>query len=180
MDDGTAELKHVFSALCLGVLIVLSGCSPLTSDRPAGQEGPVTLSVNNSANVTHTFEVWVVDSELNNREVIIRKRGGEIDRASPGPGLSNYQLDGDYGFVTAIELPQYQSRFYRNYTLSPDEENQSSIDEFKDDSTVIVIIYRDNRVVALVTAHCDDDLVFVDVTMRPYGADTGYNCEPPG
>ncbi|MFC6993814.1 hypothetical protein ACFQH3_20105 [Haladaptatus sp. GCM10025707] len=164
---------RLLSLLCLGVLVVLAGCSL----GPTGQEGPVTVVVNNSANTSHTFEVWVVEGELINKEVRIRKKDGTVDRASPGPGLSTYKLDDDYGFVTSIELPSNRSRLHNRYTLDPGNLNRSSIEKFETGSTVVVVIYDGDRVRELVAAHCDGDLVFVEVIMFEYGSGSAYNCE---
>jgi hypothetical protein len=152
----------------------MAGCAagPFKAD-----DRQVTLVVNNSANTTHTFEVWVVEGELNNNEVVIQKKTGEVDQASPGPGLSTYKLDDDYGYVTSIEVPQNHSRLHDRSTLQSGDENRSSIENFEARSTVVVIIYDGDRVVSLVAAHCDGDLIFLDVTMFHYGSGSAYNCQ---
>lgn len=161
--------------LCLVGLLILVGCTGAFNGL-SEQEEPVTLIVNNSDNVSHTFEVWVVEGELNDEEVIIKKRDDEDDRASPGPGLSSYKFTEQYGYVTSIEMPPNRSRLHGQYTLRPGERNRSSIEDFAKGSTVVVVIYEGNRVVSLVAANCNGDLLFLDVTMRYYGSDSGYNC----
>lgn len=163
-----------FLPLCLGLLLVLAGC---TIGPFAAEEGTVTVSINNSANVTHTFDIWVAEGVLNDNEVKIRKKNDEDDKASPGPGLSTYKLNGDYGHVTSIELPPNRSDLYRKYTLAPNENKQITIEEFETGSTVIVVIKKGDRVVSLVAANCDGNLVFLDVTMFGYGSGSAYNCE---
>lgn len=160
--------------LLLGVLLILAGC---TAGPFGGQEDGVTVDINNSANVTHTFEIWVADGALDDKEVIIRKEGGEVDRASPGAGLSTYKLDDDYGRVTSIELPPNQSHLHGEYTLAPGENNRSSIADFETGSTVLVVISNDDRVVSLVTAHCGGDLASLEVTMFHYGSGSAYDCQ---
>lgn len=160
----------------LSILIILAGCTAGPFGGTPGQEGQVPVIVNNSANTTHTFGVWVAEGELNDREIEIRKKGGEVDRASPGEGLSTYKLDDDYGYVTSIELPPNRTQLQEQYTLDPGENNQIYIKNFKTDSTIVVVIYEGDRVVSLVAAHCGGDLAFLEVTMFYYGSGSSYNC----
>jgi hypothetical protein len=158
--------------ICLAALLVFAGCTT----GLFGQEGQVPVTVNNSANATHTFEIWVTEGVLNNKEVTVKKKDGAVDRASPGEGLSTYKLDNDYGYVTSIELPPKRSQLHGRYILEPGEKNRSSIERFKTGSTAVVVIYDGNRVVSLVAAHCDGDLAFLEVTMYYYGSGSAYNC----
>jgi hypothetical protein len=170
----TMRITRILPLLCLSVLLILAGC---TTGPFEGQESDVAVTINNSANTTHAFEIWVVEGVLDDKEVTIQKKEDGVDRASPGPGLSTYKLDEDYGYVTSIDLPPDQSRFHGNYTLTPGETNETLIENADTGSTVIVVIYGGNRIVSLVAAHCGNDLAFLEVTMFHYGSGSAYNCE---
>lgn len=158
------------SLFCLGVLLVLAGC---TAGPFGGQEGPVTVTVNNLANVTYTFEVSVVKVPAN---VTTRRDDGLTGNYRIGQGGRTYSPDENHTW-TAVELPE-SARLRGRYTLKPGEQNRSSIDEFPTDFAVIVVIYQDeNEIVEWVSDHCDGDLGFVEITMFDYGSSTASNCE---
>ncbi|MFC6993813.1 hypothetical protein ACFQH3_20100 [Haladaptatus sp. GCM10025707] len=76
-----------------------------------------------------------------------------------------------------VELPD-SARLHGRYTLAPGEENRSSVKELPADFAVVVVISRDEaEIISYVTAHCDGDLVFLDVTLFEYGPGSAYNCE---
>lgn len=158
-----------FLLLCLGILLVLAGCA---AGPIGGQEESVRLTVNNSNDSTHTFEAWVVEYPGN---VTVRRSTGYDYTEDINPGLSTRE-PGDYHTVTAIEFPD-SARLHGRYTLDPGEMNRSEIEEFPSDFAVYVVIYRDEHVVSRVSAHCDGNLVFLEVTMFHYGSSSAYNCE---
>lgn len=166
-----SQHKRLLPLLCLGLLFVLAGCA---AGPFGGQEGSVTVTVNNSANVTqtHTFEVWVIEYPGN---VTVRRSTGYDYTDDINPGLSTRE-PGDDHTVTAIEFPD-SARVHGRYTLEPGEINRSEIHEFSSDFAVYVVIYQNEHVVSRVSAHCDGDLVFLEVTMFHYGSGSAYNCE---
>ncbi|MFC4451524.1 hypothetical protein [Halorussus aquaticus] len=172
-DSADYVSARSLQTLGLGILLVLAGCTAGPLGGPSGQEGPVPVALNNSANATHTFEVSVVEGPLT--DVTIRKGDGDVDSASPGEGLSTYEFGPDYGTVTSVELPE-SSRLHGRYTLAPGETRRSSVGNLFGNPTIVVVVSTDDRVVSLVTANCGGDLVFFDVTMRYYGSDSAYNC----
>ncbi|WP_276249197.1 hypothetical protein [Haladaptatus sp. YSMS36] len=153
--------------LCVCVFLVLAGCSL----GPTGQEGPVTVVVNNSANETHTFEVWVVEYPAN---VTVRRSDGNVATGDVGPGLATHEPGPHY--FTAVELPD-SARLHSRYPLESNAMTQTKIEQFPADFAVVVVISHDARIVSWVSAHCDGDLVFVEVTMFEYGSGSAYNCE---
>jgi hypothetical protein len=136
------------------------------------QDGSVPVTVNNSANVTHTFEVWVVEYPGN---VTIRRSTGYDYTEDINPGLSTRE-PGDYHTVTGVEFPD-SARLRGQYTLNPDELNRSNIDGLPTDFAVYVVVYQNDHVVSRVSAHCGDELAFLEVTMFHYGWGSAYNCE---
>ena len=157
-----------FQQLCLIMFLILAGCTAGPLGNPPQQEKPVPVVINNSANVTQTFEIWVVEGELNNNEVKIIKKNGKNDSASPGGGLTIYRLDGGYGYVTSIEVPSNRSRLHDQFMLAPNNENESIIENSTIGSTVMVVHSENGRVVSLVAAKCSEQsLVGLKVTSHP-------------
>lgn len=174
MVDNTKSVEDIlmrrFPLLCLGILLVLAGC---VAGPIGGQEGSVAVTVNNSANDTYTFEVSVVEYPAN---VTLRRSDGINSTGPIGPGLTTTEPP-DNEHYTAVELPDSAMRNGR-YTLDPNEMDQSSIEEFPRDFAVVVVIYQDeNEIVSWVSATCDGNLAFLDVTMFHYGSGSAYNCE---
>lgn len=172
--------------VCLALLLVLSGCVYDPLNRPSRQEQPVTVIVNNSANVTQSFEVWAVTLPAN---VTVRRDDGENYTTDIGEGLSN-RNSGDYHVYTAVEPPG-SAYLDGRYTLAPGEQNRSSIEPGVLDSdseekfppyfAVIVIVYQDeNEITSWVSANCDEQaLVGLEVHSYPDppgGVWAGYGC----
>jgi hypothetical protein len=112
------------SAVAVGLiaLILTAGCTTF-SDSPTEQERPVTVVLNNSANETQAFEVWVVDLPAN---VSTRRNDGLTATYPLGEGLVTTE-PGDGYFYTTVEPPE-SAQLHGRYTLEPGEENQSSIE----------------------------------------------------
>lgn len=161
---------RLFPLLCLSILLILAGCA---AGSFTGQEESADVIVNNSNNVTHTFEVFVVEFPAN---VTLRRSDG-INATGPiSQGLSTTEPpDGEY--YTAVELPD-SARLYEQYSLEPGETNRSSIEELPGNFAIVVMIYQDrNKIVSWVSVTCDGDLAFLEVTMFDYGSGSAYNCE---
>jgi hypothetical protein len=152
------------SAVAVGLiaLILTAGCTTF-SDSPTEQERPVTVVLNNSANETQAFEVWVVDLPAN---VSTRRNDGLTATYPLGEGLVTTE-PGDGYFYTTVEPPE-SAQLHGRYTLEPGEENQSSIEKFPRDFAVVVVAYQDeNHIIEWVSANCADQaLVGLEVTSR--------------
>lgn len=158
--------------LCLGVLLILAGC---TAGPFGGQEGTVTVAINNSANVTQTFEVLVVEAPA---EVKVQREDGVSGNYTIGQGLRSHS-SGPYAW-TSVEPPD-SSRFHGQFTVEPGQKKWSSIKNFSQNSAVVVILYQgENKSGWWASAYCSDGaLVGLEVHSRPskYGdAWVGYEC----
>lgn len=166
--------------LCLIVLLMLAGCTIGSFGDQPEQEQPVELAFNNTYNESRTFRVWVVKGEIQPDGIVIHKKSGEVDDASPGEGLSSYQLGGDYGYVTSIEPPPDRSQFFGELVLQPGEVSRKSIENFTVGSTVVVSMSKNGRVIELTTANCAGQaLVGLALTVRhkpPGDAIAAYEC----
>lgn len=162
--------------LCLGILIVLTGCILGPFVGPSEQERPVQVVLNNSADETQTFEVWVVEVPSTATTRLNDSRTGNY---TIGQGLRSHS-SGDAGFWVAIELAD-SARLHGRFVLEPDEEHRSRIEKFPRNFAVVVVLYQDPNVSGWwASANCDDQtLVGFKVHTRPskYGdAWAGYEC----
>jgi hypothetical protein len=161
------------SLVCLGVLLILAGCTAGPFAGLFGQEDSVTVSVNNSDNVTHTFEVSVVKLPA---DATVRRDDGLSGEVELGRGGVTTNEPGDNHTYTAVELPD-SAKLHGRYTLGPREMNKSSIEEFPRNFAVVVVIYEEDEIVSWVSSTCDGSLVFLEVTMYDYGASPAFNSE---
>ena len=169
---GSSRLLLLF---CLGVLLTLAGCTVAPFGGPTEQERPVTLVVNNSANVTHTFEVHVVELPAS---MTIRYRDGTVEHVEIGQGLAG--TDAGPRTITNITFSE-SARLFGRYTLKPGEEKQSSVENFSHNSALVVVTSKDDGdIFSWVSANCDDQtLVGLEVTSRPSEngeVDASYGC----
>lgn len=168
----TASVQRLLLLFCLGVLIVVAGCSGLPF---VGQNDPVPVIVNNSANTTQTFEVWVVEYRST---VTLRRDDGLTGTTEIGQGLINDNPGHNHTY-TSITLPE-SSHLHGRYTLDPGEEGRSEIEEFSPDFAIVVIVYQDeNEIISWVSAHCGDGLGGLKVNSYPdppSGVGAAYSC----
>jgi hypothetical protein len=161
--------------LCLIVLLVLAGCTAGPFDPAPKQNQPVELIMNNSANATQTFEIWVVKAGSN---VTVRYNDSRTANATVGEGLRTFS-SAEY-YYTAVEPPD-SAELHGRFRVGPGKENRSSIEKFRQDSAVLVVLYQDGKIGWYAIAHCSDGaLVGVNVKTRPSqtggDAGAGYGC----
>lgn len=75
--------------------------------------------------------------------------------------------------MTSIRFRQNGTRHHGTYTLAPNETTPTRIEEFETRDIVVITVANNERVLAMVTATCNGDLVGVVVFIRSYGADPG-------
>lgn len=161
--------------VCLASLLILTGCLSTPFGGPSEQERPVELILNNSANETQTFEVWVVEAGAT---VETHRTDGLSGNYTVGQGVASHS-SGPHAWKT-VEPPD-SARLHGRFTGDPGEEKQSSIKNFSRNSAVVVVLYQDNQSGWWVSANCDEQaLVGLEVHIRPsqYGdAWAGYGCQ---
>ncbi len=136
---------------------------------------PVRFVLNNSANVTQTFEVFVVEAGATVKTELDDGRTGNW---TIGQGLSTVSTSGEY-YVT-VEPPE-SARLHGRYTLEPDEMIRSSINEFTKNTAVIIVLYQNGKIGWWASVYCSDGaLVDFKAVSRPSkaGGDgwASYGC----
>lgn len=174
---GENSRMRALPILCLGVLVFIAGCTVGPFGGPSAQEEPALIVANNSADVTHTFEVWVVELPAN---VTYRRSDGLSGNWDIGQGVGSIE-PGDNRTYTSVTVPE-SARLHKRYTLDPGEENQSSIEEFPEDFAIVVVVYQaENEIIEWVSANCaDQDLLYLEVRSRHIKATAdvvvSFNC----
>jgi hypothetical protein len=169
---------RVFPILCLGILLLIAGCTAGPFGGPSAQEEPASIVVNNSADVTQTFEVWVVELPAN---VTYRRSDGLTGSWDIGEGVGSVE-PGDNRTYTWVTLPE-SARLHGRSVLDPGEENWSSIEEFSRDFAVVMVVYQsENEIIEWASANCaDQNLLYLKVRSRHIKANAdvvvSFNCE---
>lgn len=159
----------------LVVPLVIAGCTAMPFNGPSEQEQPVQLVLNNSANVTNTFDVWEVKLGAT---LTLYYRDGTVMNSTVGQGLSNH--DTGPRTITKIDFPD-SAQHYVQHTLEPDEEYRQSIENFSTNGALVVVISRnEDEIFSEVSANCDEQaLVGLEVVSRPDppgGVFAAYGC----
>lgn len=167
--------RRSLAVLTLGLLLLFTGCTAIPFSGLSAQERPVRVVLENSANETQTFEVWVVERSST---VETRRSDGLTANWSIGQGLATAS-SGPYPW-TKFEFPD-SARLHGRFTLKPGEVNRTTIREFPRDLAVVVVLYQDPGISGWwASANCDDQaLVGLEVHTRPskYGdAGAAYGC----
>lgn len=172
-NTGLSDDMRLLLALCLGLLLVITGCASLPFSGTPEQEKPISVNVTNSANVTHTFEVWVVELGAT---VTIRRNTSYDYKADIDEGLSTRD-PGPSHPITAVEFPA-SAQLHGRYTLKPGETDQTSITEYPKNPAVVVVIYHGNRVIRWISANCgDSELAYLGVFSQYNGSTSEFVCD---
>lgn len=170
-----ADDKRFFAVVPLGLLLLVAGCTAMPSGGPSHQEQPVRLVLNNSANVTNTFDVWEVELGAN---LTLYYRDGMVVNSTVGQGLSSH--DTGPRTITEIEFPD-SAQHYGQYRLEPGEEYRRNIENFSTNGALVVIVSRgEDEIYYDVSANCDElPLVGLEVVVFPEShgdVSASYGC----
>lgn len=173
---GFLDDKRPFSALILGLLLLVAGCIAVPFGGPSEQEQPVQLVLNNTANVNNTFDVWEVKLGAT---LTLHYRDGTVVNPTVGQGLSNHNTGPRT--ITEIDFPD-SAQHYGQHTLEPGEEYHRNIENFSTNGALVVVISRsEDEIFSEVSANCDElALVGLKVVSRPNppgGVFAGYECQ---
>lgn len=144
-------------------MLITAGCTAGPFDGSSEQEQPVPVVLDNSANVTQTFEVFVVEAPA---KVKVQRADGITGNYTVGQGLRSHS-SGPYAWTT-VELPD-SARLHGQFTVEPSEKERSAIEEFSQNSAVVVVLYQGKNTSGWwASAYCSDGaLVVLEVQTRP-------------
>ncbi len=107
------------------------------------------LVLNNSANVTQTYEVAVVKA---GSHITFHKNDSRTTHPRIGQGVATYQAN-NYRYGTAVEFPE-STTLHKRYTLQPGEEKHKSIKKFKTNSAIVVVLWQNNKSGSWASGYC--------------------------
>lgn len=172
-----ASVRRLIPVLFSAILLIVAGCTTAPFGGSPEQEHTVQVVVNNSANATHTFEVWVVERPAS---MTAHYRDGTVVDSEIGQGLSNHETGPRA--VTKIDLPE-SAQFKGQHTLKPGQENRSSLRNFPRNGALVVVVSKnESEIFAWASANCDDQtLVGLEVKSENTppvvpGISTSYEC----
>ena len=168
--------EQFLSVLSIGLLLLVAGCTAMPFGGPSDQEQPVQLVLNNSANVTNTFDVWEVKLGAT---LTVYYRDGTVVNATVGQGLSN--RDTGPRTITKIDFPD-SAQQYGQHTLEPGAEFRRDVENFSTNGALVVVVSRsEGEIFSRVSANCDGQaLVGLEVVSRPDppgGVFAAYGCQ---
>ncbi|WP_049942862.1 hypothetical protein [Haloarcula amylolytica] len=165
--------RHAVIVLGLLTLALLAGCL----GGSVGQEGPVSLSLASDDNVTHEFEVSVVDGEVGPNAVAFHRDNQSVVYTGYGQGLTTVNYNTTIHHVRRIELPANRTRTVGTHRVPAGETKRINVTDFETGDTLVVFDRREGRVVALVAANCDESgLDFVSIIAGSARTSAAYGC----
>ncbi|WP_152529875.1 hypothetical protein [Candidatus Halobonum tyrrellensis] len=161
--------------VALTAFLLLAGCvAPLD---PPSQAGPVSVLINNSANATHTFDIYVIEAPPSEAGIALQGPGEDDRITSLDAGSVVANLNPQVrSYTSAHPVPANQSRLQGRYVLEPGEEKYLNVTDFESNQVIAFVIWKDNEVISITSATCTGDLTAVDSFINPYGASGGRGC----
>lgn len=170
MSTGRSSIRLVL-ILSL-VLVPLTGCSSVLSDAPDTQEEPITLMANNSANATHTAEVFLVDESTT--IYAVRNDGLNDTREIPVGSLTQDAGDGYY----YIDVDPRPARLVDNLTVPPNQTIEQTVRDRPVDTSFLIVAYdEDGRIQRYFIEDCSGyGYASVEVNFEPHGVFVDALC----
>lgn len=169
-------MDRLLPTLWLIALVLLVGCAALPLDDSSKQEQPARVVLNNSANVTQTFDIIVL--ELGSKYTIYRN-DSDTGNSTIDEGVSSYSTARWH--LTAVEFPESAHR-HGEYTLEPGEGKEVIIENISEDEGVVVLLSEAEKIGWIGTVSCSDgELVYFHIVGREgrTGGDASatYSCD---
>jgi len=150
------------------VLLLLSGCITGVFGPSGEQSQQPTLVLNNTANDTHSFTVWVVDNGVGEDWVTVYPRDRETYTLSPQGGVYHSHFPEEHVYVTDIKPRANHSRFVTRVSVQPGETHRQNITNFSVGDSLMVTAAEDDRIFELIVSNCDEQtLVGLEVRSLP-------------
>lgn len=164
----------LFTVLCVGALF-LTGALPGISGPPEPQERPVFINFTNTANTSHTLELWTGEGTELDGIRVHRSTGGDYNTTEGTAGISSH-YPGDYHTVTFLSFPE-GVQLYGRYTLEPGATRTWTMAEPYGQTVFVVVVYTDDHVKIWKSVSCDNGVLSgFKVQVTSYGAPGAFSC----
>lgn len=157
----------------LGVFVIVVGILAGTFSGLPSLERSAFVGLNNSADTTRTFEVWLGNDPITDIEVHRSTGGDYTTKTFPGGiGTSNVS---SYHVATSMSFPE-NATLYGRYTLAPGDEVTFNVTEPYDETVFTIVVYNRDHVTVWKTVRCPYRRWGVMVWATNYGAPGGHYC----
>ena len=164
----------VLAGLCFCALLVV-GTLPGSSGTPTPQERPVFINFTNSADTSHTLELWTGKGPELDGVRVHRSTGGDYNTTEGTAGISSTS-PGDVHTVTSLSFPK-ETNLYGRYTLAPGTTRTWTMAEPYGQTVFVIVVYTDDQVKEWGSVSCDNGVLYgfkTEVTSD--GAPGTYHC----
>ncbi|MUV59172.1 hypothetical protein [Halogeometricum sp. CBA1124] len=159
----------VVVCLLVGTVGVLTG----TFGGPPDSERSAFVALNNSADTTRTFEVWLGRDPITGITVHRSTNGDYTTKTFPGGiGTSNVS---SYHVTTSMSFPK-NATLYGRYTLEPGDEVAFNVTEPYPETVFAIVVYNRDHVTVWKTVRCPYRRWGVMVEATNYGAPGTHYC----
>lgn len=167
-------MRRVHALECLAVLLVLAlaGCGAVPVGDPGPQDRPVFVNLTNSANASHTVELWVAEAPLTGIRVH-RSTGGDYTTRTTSAGIST-TYPGPHA-ITSMTFPD-RATLYGRYTLKSGATRTWTMPEPHAETVFVVVVHDGGEVIAWKSVTCTDLLYGFGVEVTDTGAPGAYEC----
>lgn len=163
-------IATAFAVLVL--MVIVAGCPANPFDRIGPQERPIYVNLTNTANTSHTLELWAAEAPLDVEVNMVNRSDYSADMGEAG--ISNHDT-GDYQITSSLSFPE-RATLYGRYTLEPGGTVDFNMSEPYADTVYAVVIYNEDKVTSWVDFHCPEVMYAFGVTSTHYGASAGAAC----
>lgn len=173
LSDGEKVLALLL-VLSVGALVLFGYVfSPFGDPEP--QDRPIVVNFTNSANTSHTLELWVGEGRELSGIGVHRSTGGDYNTTEGTAGISSTD-PGGYHTVMSLSFPE-RVRLYGRYTLDSGETRTWTMAEPFGRTVFVVVVSNDDHVTAWKSVSCDDNVLYgFGVEVTSYGAPGAYSC----
>lgn len=168
------KVVFVLAGCCFIALFVM-GALLGSSGTSSPQEHSVFVNFTNSAETSHTLELWTGEGTELDGIRVHRSTGGDYNTTAGTAGISTSH-PGDTHTVTSLSFPD-EVELYGRYTLDPGTTRTWTMAEPYSPTVYVIVVYTDDHVKVWKSVSCDDDTLYgFKVEVTSYGAPGAYNC----
>lgn len=175
MDLSARRKTCLFLPLVLVGMVLLAGCVSGLFGPPEAQDRPIYINFTNSANTSHTLELWTGEGKELSGIRVHRSTGGDYNMTEGTAGISTSD-PGDTHTVMSLSFPE-QTQLYGRYTLEPGGTRTWTMAEPYGRTVFVIVVYNDDHVTVWKSVSCDNSVLYgFGVEVTSYGAPGAYSC----